>query len=115
MLKIWLDDERDPADPEIQRDFGANGDEVWVKTAADAINMLSNGNVASVSFDHDLGKMGAGTGYDVAKYVEQNAFLGKIPKFKWTVHSMNIVGRKNIINCMLKAESFWSNQCQTNS
>jgi len=42
-LRVWLDDERDPTDPQVQRDFGAHGDEIWVKTAPEAIKMLEQG------------------------------------------------------------------------
>lgn len=43
-----------------------------------------------ISFDHDLGE--EKTGYDVAKYLVENGI--KIKGF--TIHSMNVVGRKNI-------------------
>ena len=54
-IRLWLDDERDPKDPQIQNNFGARRDEVWVKTADEAKKLLSGGNVISVSLDHDYG------------------------------------------------------------
>ena len=59
-IKLWLDDERDPKNPIIQNLFGAEGDEVWVKTAYAAIQYLRQGNVESISLDHDLGLPSAG-------------------------------------------------------
>lgn len=47
-----------------------------------------------ISFDHDLGN--CDTGYDVAKFIVENQI--KIAGF--TVHSMNPVGAKNIIELL---------------
>lgn len=107
-IKLWLDDERDPSAPNIQNHFGAEGDEVWVKTAAVAISYLRQGNVISISLDHDLGPASAGTGMDVAKWIEEQAFHGKLPRLSWSVHSMNPVGKKNMMRAMLRADEFWS-------
>lgn len=106
-IKLWLDDERDPKNPEIQSKFGAEGDEVWVKSAGTAIQYLKQGNVESISLDHDLGS-GCGTGMDVAKWIEEQAFHGTLPRLWWAVHSMNPVGRKDMTRAMKKAEEFWN-------
>lgn len=106
MVKIWLDDERNPEDPKIQMIFGAEGDEIWAKTATVAINLLKRGDVEFISFDHDLGT--ADTGHTVAKWIEEQAYLGKIPKLDWIVHSMNAVGAKAITQTMNNAEKFWT-------
>jgi hypothetical protein len=90
-MKLWLDDERDPTDPFIQSEFGATGDEVWVKTASQAIDRLRNCKVTSISLDHDLGP-DAGDGYQVACWIEKNA--NNIGRMNWYVHSMNPVGAK---------------------
>jgi hypothetical protein len=75
-IRLWLDDERDPKNPEIQRLYGAAGNEIWVKTAPEAINYLNTKNVKYISLDHDLGNLpGVGSGYDVAKYIEKKCFL----------------------------------------
>ena len=107
-IKLWLDDERDPKDPYIQSEFGAKGDEKWVKTASDAIHYLKQGNVTFISLDHDLGTE-AGTGMEVAKYIEEQAFHGTLPRLLWSVHSLNIVGVKNMMNALFKANDFWRN------
>lgn len=62
MKKLWLDDER----PEP---------EGWVraKTAGIAIAHLASGTFGEVSLDHDLGPESAGTGYDVACWLEEEA------------------------------------------
>ena len=106
-MKLWLDDERDPHDPKIQQDFGAEGDEVWVKTATVAINHLNQGRVVFLSLDHDLGPPSAGTGMDVAKWIEEQAFHGVLPRLSWTIHSKNPVGAKNMMRALVKADEYW--------
>ena len=107
MPKLWLDDERDPKSKQIQMQFGAEGDEIWAKSANVAINHLKKGNITSISLDHDLGP-NAGTGLDVAVWIEEQAYLGKLPKLTWFVHSMNPVGSKNITVAMNNAEKYWN-------
>ncbi len=107
-MRIWLDDERDPCDPYIQSEFGAEGDEVWAKTAAVAINYLKQGTVTFISLDHDLGIASAGTGQDVANWIEEQAFKGMLPKLHWSIHSRNPVGRNNMSRALIKADQFWS-------
>lgn len=106
-MKLWLDDERDPRNAKIQFDFGAVGDETWVKTVDEAIRHLRTGMVTSISLDHDLGT--TQTGYDLAKWIEEEAFYKRLPKLEWCVHSMNSVGAKNIQRAMINAERYWSN------
>ena len=110
-IKLWLDDERDPRSAYIQSEFGANGDEIWVKTSDVAIQYLKHGNVESISLDHDLGPS-SGTGLDVANWIEEQAFHGLIPRLTWYVHSMNTCGKKNILKAMEKADEFWTSQIE---
>lgn len=105
-VRLWLDDERDPTNGIIQQEFGAKGDEVWVKTVDAAKQYILSYNVVSISFDHDLGNLEE-TGYDLAKWIEERSFKGHMKRIEWFVHSMSIVGRKNIIEAMKKSETFW--------
>jgi len=66
-ISLWLDDERDPTNPDIQNGFGSLGNEIWVKTAPEAIDILSGGNVTSVSLDHDLGEPEAEKGSNLPR------------------------------------------------
>lgn len=106
MLKLWLDDNRDPKDSTIQSLFGANGDEVWVKTVSEAIDLIGSGYVSSISIDHDLGD-GNGDGYEVAKFIEEGAFDGSLEPFKCTVHSKNPVGARRVVQALENANKFW--------
>jgi len=107
-VRLWLDDVRDPADSHVQRDFGSVGDEIWVKTPSEAIDMLREGNVAHISLDHDLGDDEIiGTGYDLAKWIEEAAFNKKIQRIAWRVHSANPVGRTRMASAMQSADRFW--------
>lgn len=94
-MKMWLDDIRIPP-----IDF-----DIWVKNATDAINEIKKGTITHISFDHDLG-LDSLTGYDVACYIEENVFNGKIDPISWSIHSANPVGRKNITMAMESCERF---------
>lgn len=94
-MKLFLDDLRFPTD------------DSWsiVRDAENAISFLAMGVVEEISFDHDLGEP-AMTGYDVAKYIEEEVFYGRMKLPKWKIHSANPVGEANIKACMLKAEEY---------
>jgi hypothetical protein len=74
-------------------------------TAWEAIDFLKRGGITYVSFDHDLGDEKNGTGYDVARWIEEKAHTDLdfvVPD--WYVHSANPVGAGNIHRAMLSAE-----------
>jgi hypothetical protein len=96
-LRLWLDDIR-PAP------------EGWlhVKTAREAIAELRKGQVTTISLDHDLGDdVVFGTGYDVAKFIEEAAYHNTLPRLQWKVHSGNSVGARNMRLALVKADIFW--------
>jgi hypothetical protein len=95
-LSLWLDDERPM--PE--------GFDIHAKTAERAVEYLKSEVISLVSLDHDLGD-GNGTGYDVAKYIEESAFNGELARMEVRVHSANPVGRMNIQRCIDNANRFW--------
>jgi hypothetical protein len=95
-MRLYLDDLRP-----LPNDF-----DQAVRTAAEAIAILRSGQVAFLSFDHDLGT--DDTGYTVAKWIEQSAFEGTLPPLGWAVHSANPVDRANIEAALRNAERFWS-------
>ena len=106
-IRLWLDDERDPKNPQIQKLFRSQGDELWVKTAPEAIKMLQQGNVTFIDFDNDLGPPEAGEGRHVADWIETQAFHGRLKPLTWRVHSMNIIGSEKIYTAMTSADRFW--------
>jgi len=86
-LALWLDDER-PAPPGW----------ICVTTASEAIRVLQSQTIRTISLDHDLGPESAGTGYDVATWLEEQAFRGTLELGLDTrVHSANPVGRARMI------------------
>lgn len=94
-MNVWLDDERPmPSDYHIH-----------VRTAEDAIALLETGKVTKISLDHDLGQVK--TGYDVAKWIEENAANGSLKKLRIRVHTQNPVGRKNICAACQNADRYW--------
>jgi hypothetical protein len=96
-MKIFLDDVREcPAGWTLYR------------TAEELLSDLSDVDfyygIEEISFDHDLGE-GKKTGYDVAKFFEEAAHLGRVNYIpKWNVHSANPVGRGAIIAAMFSAK-----------
>jgi hypothetical protein len=102
-INLWLDDVRDPAVHSPHYDW------LWVKTAPAAIAVLETGAVERLSLDHDLGLGDAiGNGYTVAKYVEEAAYLRKIPQLEWYVHSQNSVGVASMKAALNNADRYWS-------
>jgi len=93
-MKIFLDDIRNPPD------------DSWtvLRTADQVIRFLAFYDIEEISFDHDLGDDENGTGYDVAKYIEEQCFYGYMKCPKWMIHSANPVGRENIKSAMNFAE-----------
>lgn len=100
-MKLWLDDVRLPPD-------GWD----WKVTASEAIEALKTGKYTQISFDHDLGDPhgleNLGTGYEVAAWIEEQAYFGQIKRLIWKIHSANPVGRRNIEAAMINADKFWS-------
>lgn len=100
-VKIWIDDEREPPDYSWQ----------WCVTSDDAIDLLCEYDPEVISFDHDLGKADDGEDDNAMRVVDQIEIWsesGVITKFEWQVHSMNPVGRENIIRAMNRIEEkYW--------
>lgn len=96
-VRMWLDDERPM--PE--------GFDLHVRTAREAIEAIRSGRVVEASLDHDLGSEENGTGYDVAKFVEEAAFQGALAPMRVSVHSANPIGARNIQMCIDNANRYW--------
>lgn len=109
-MRLWIDDVRPMPD----------GFDVWAKTANEALDILKNGNITHVSFDYDLGDIrepngpvvawseNEMTGYDVASWIEGEAFQGNMNPITYAVHSANPVGAKKIGEAMGNATRFWA-------
>lgn len=95
-VSLWVDDERPMPD----------GFDLRAKTAELAIEILESGlAVHKISLDHDLGAFGSG--YDIAKWIEEQAYYGKLPRIAWNVHSANPVGRDRMTAALKNADKFW--------
>lgn len=126
MKKLFLDDERHPADV-TWVDIG-NGPWEIVRSYAEAVAWVEkNGFPNVISFDHDLGYEAFDTneagiivvtdsretpsGYDFAKWLihrdmDCNGENGLPDDFRFTVHSMNPVGAQNIRSLLVSYLSF---------
>jgi hypothetical protein len=114
-LKVWLDDIRPPPDDSW----------TWCKTGIRAIVQATFIGIVEISFDHDLGEENTDelfhitiggrdiwteTGYNVAKVFEFLVWNKSMTRFKWSIHSANPVGRKNIESAMNSCEKMWADQ-----
>lgn len=97
-MRIYLDDERP-----MSEDYDTR-----VSTAAECIELLKTGKVECISLDHDLGTPDAGTGYDVAKWIEKAAFDGALLRLSWELHTSNPVGRRRMEAALMNADVFWA-------
>lgn len=98
-LRVYLDDCRPK--PE--------GFDIRVLTAQDAIDILAQCEVEHISLDHDLGnEMDVGNGYMVAKWIEEAAYLGTIPRLTWAIHSQNSVGVASMRAALTNADKYWA-------
>lgn len=96
---LWVDDER-PVSNLIYELFKDTHNIIVCKTFTqariwiDEIEAFQYGSEIVVCFDHDLG--GKKTGYDLAKYIVEN----NVKLAAYEVHTMNPVGRENIIQLL---------------
>lgn len=100
-MRVWLDDTREM--PE--------GFDVWCKTANECLEVVNQGGVTFLSFDHDLGEAD-GDGYLVAKFIEEKAEEDYLEPFGWEIHSQNPVGEANIRMAMENAEKSWQKHAE---
>lgn len=107
-MKVWLDDLRDPNDPQIQKKYGASDGMIWVKTVREAIDLLSTGEVNHISLDNDLGS-GCPEGYEVACWIEEKAFNGELGRLRVKIHTDNPVAREKMKASLRNAYRSWMN------
>ena len=94
-LLMFIDDIRFPK-ANMYKDF----DDIFIyrnyKDSIKALNFLKDKDYEIyISLDHDLNDVK--TGYDIAKYIVEN----KINIDGFNIHSMNVVGRKNIQDLLI--------------
>lgn len=99
LMNVWLDDKR-PMPP---------GYDVHVTSAHEAINLLLHEPVVVISLDHDLGdETVVGTGYIVAKAIEELAHSKRLGRITVLIHTQNPVGRQNMEAALRSAEKAWN-------
>jgi hypothetical protein len=102
--RLWVDDLRPmPA-----------GFDYHARETADAIDLLATDAVVEVSLDHDLGDEDGGTGYEIAKWIEERAFAWSqgdpsgLSPLRWSIHSQNPVGADRMARALRNADRFWA-------
>jgi hypothetical protein len=94
-MKIWLDDER-----------AAPPGWIHVKNVVEAISLLQTEQVEEISLDNDLGHQ-MKEGREVARYIEEAAIRGIMPRIKIHVHTANPVARQYMLAAIRNAEKAW--------
>lgn len=95
-MKLWIDDVRPRP----------NDSWDWVKTSSEAIiYLVSTANTDYfpdvISFDHDLG--GDDTTMPVVNMLEEMVEDGTLDRpFQWQIHSMNPVGKRNLLVVLMR-------------
>jgi hypothetical protein len=90
------------------------GFDIHARTAGEAIALLQQGVVTLISLARDLGDPENGTGYEVARWIEEQAFRwsqgesGGLQPLEWRIHSQNPVGLQNMVLALQNAFRFWS-------
>ena len=97
MMRLWVDDVRP-----MPKGFNNHA-----KTYDEALSLLFTGKVKEVSLDHDLGEKDGKDGYGIAKFIWMMARNGGIPRLRWSIHSANPVGRRNMEEALKKADECW--------
>lgn len=113
---IWLDDERNPNDPQWQAwqvrwsPIGHIGvDVVWLKSHRElVIYLASNPLPDAICFDHDLGE--EKTGYDSAKYICDYCMVEDLPLPFYTSQSSNPAGKANILGILDSYRKFYEDK-----
>lgn len=109
-MRIYLDDVRKTGDR--SKDPESFTHRTYI--ASETIALLETGKVTHVSLDHDLDGDGelpseeCGTGYDVARWIEEAAYNNLIPRLSWEVHSMNPSGASKMRAALTNADRFWT-------
>jgi len=113
-VEVWLDDLRDPNDPQHQQEKGARPGMIWVKTYQQAIDRLMVGDVDLIAFDNDLGPDSVDErgrvreGRHVADWIEFMARQGELkPPSEWIIQTDNIPTKWAIDTAMRKAQEYW--------
>lgn len=96
-ITAYLDDNRPTPD---------NFD-VHVYDSEHLMEMLSYKNITHISLDNDLGPYCHVEGYQVARFLEEQAFENKIPKLQIQIHSANTVASKEMQQAIAKCNEFW--------
>ncbi len=93
------------------KNVSALGDEDWVLTVPDAIELLlrEGANVVSVSLDNDLGIPGSeNEGFRVTQFLEQRAAEGvAAPPAEMKAHSANPVRAQEMRQAFANARRYW--------
>lgn len=132
---LWLDDIRDPNDPVWKSYIKTNPAEiVWVKNFQEFTSYIESNDLPEIiSFDHDLAdehytpekywddyvsskayqesqNYSEKTGHECAKWLVEYCLDRSLPLPEYFVHSMNPVGRDNILSTLRHYEKYFNEQ-----
>ena len=94
-IKLWLDDCRP-----------APAGWTLAVTVADAIALLRTGRVTHASLDYHL--TGREKGHEVATFIKEEAYAGRLPRLAWTTHTSDSRGAEHMRAILEDADTFWT-------
>jgi hypothetical protein len=93
-IRLWVDDCR-PAPAGWTHAF----------TVAEAITILRTGRVTHCSLDYHL--TGDEKGHEVATFIKEEAYAGRLPRLAWAVHTADPRGAEHLRQILADADLFW--------
>lgn len=98
-IKLWLDDCRP-----------APAGWTLAITVAQALALLRTGRVTHVSLDYHL--TGREKGHEVATFIKEEAFAGRLPRLTWATHTSDPHGAAHMCAILDDADVFWADREQ---
>lgn len=109
IVSVWLDSERDPESPVNKERYPIlkTRNWKWVKQTALVKPLLKKGLVDFISMDSSFGH-GKEESYELADWIEEMAYKGKISRFSWNIHSTNPDATKRLRVSLEGADRWWA-------
>lgn len=95
-MNIWVDDQRDPSD--YKNIYNIPDDIIWVKTFAEAKELIVANDITWIGFDNDLGSENLGEeGYNLFCLLETKVIGGNNSMFQAVFQTSNSPARAKMI------------------
>jgi hypothetical protein len=111
IVSVWLDAERDPTSPIMMERYPIlkTRQWKWIKQTVQVKPLIKKGLVDFLSMDSTLGR-GKEESFELADWIEEMAYKGKITRFEWNVHASNGDAAKRLKVSLEGAERWWTSR-----